>query len=83
MRTNDIKALHDKSVGELQVMIQELAKQLAQSRLQKKAGKLKNTHLALVSDDIARVKTVLKEKELLALITASVEEKTEEKAEEK
>jgi ribosomal protein L29 len=60
MRANDIRALKDKSVEELQAMAGELSKQLAQGRLQKKAGKLKNTHLSLIADDLARVKTVLR-----------------------
>ncbi len=64
MRRNDIKALHEKSITELQAQVVELIKQFAGARLEKKAGRRKNTHIALLADDIARVKTVLKKKEL-------------------
>ena len=62
MRTNDIKALHNKTIKELEVQLNELLMLLAKSRLQKKAGKLKNTHIALLADDVARVKTVIRSK---------------------
>lgn len=64
MRSNDIKALHDKSTKELSVQLEELLMLLAKSRLEKKAGKLKNTHIAMLADDVARVKTVIRNKEL-------------------
>ena len=66
MRSNDIKALHDKSTKELNVQLEDLLMLLAKSRLQKKAGKLKNTHIAMLADDVARVKTVIRNKELAA-----------------
>ncbi len=59
MRINDIKALHDKTIEELNLQLDELLVLLAKSRLEKKAGKLKNTHIALLADDVARVKTVI------------------------
>lgn len=59
MKRNDIKALHNKTVQELKVQLKDLLVELAQARLKKAAGKLKNTHTALLSDDVARVKTVL------------------------
>ena len=59
MRTNDIKALHGKTVKELNAQLEELLVLLAKSRLEKKAGKLKNTHIALLADDVARIKTVI------------------------
>ena len=59
MKKNDIKALHDKTIKELEIQLKTLLVELAQARLQKAAGKLKNTHTALLSDDVARVKTVL------------------------
>ena len=64
MRTNDIKALHGKTVKELNTQLEELLMLLAKSRLEKAAGKLKNTHIAMLADDVARVKTVLRNKEL-------------------
>ena len=59
MKTNDIKALHNKTVIELEAQLNTVLVELAQSRLKKAAGKLKNTHIALLSDDVARIKTVL------------------------
>jgi ribosomal protein L29 len=59
MKKNDIKELHNKTVGELEKQLGALLVELAQARLKKAAGKLKNTHVALLSDDVARVKTVL------------------------
>jgi ribosomal protein L29 len=62
MKTNDIKALHSKSVQELEVQLNELLIELAQKRLQKAAGKLKNTHVSLLADDVARIKTIISAK---------------------
>lgn len=59
MKQNEIKALHNKTVEELEVQLKDLLVELAQARLKKAAGKLKNTHTSLLSDDVARVKTVL------------------------
>jgi len=64
MKSNDIKALHNKTIKELQIQLNELLMLLAKSRLEKRAGKLKNTHTALLSDDVARIKTVIRNKEL-------------------
>lgn len=65
MKKNDIKALHQKDQKELSTMLKEMSLMLAQARLQKKAGKLANvSKIAMLADDIARVKTVLKMKEL-------------------
>lgn len=72
MKRNDITALHSKTVQELEVQLQELLVELAQARLQKTAGKLKNTHTALLSDDVARVKTVLSMKKKAEAQVASV-----------
>lgn len=59
MKKNDITALHNKTTTELEKQLTELLVELAQARLKKAAGKLKNTHTALLSDDVARIKTVL------------------------
>lgn len=68
MKANDIKALHSKTVQELEAQLHELLIQLAQARLEKAAGKRKNTHTALLSDDVARVKTVLSTKKRVAQV---------------
>ena len=63
MKRNDIKALHQKTVAELEKMLTELNLSLAAKRLMKKAGRLENTsELKTLSDDIARVKTIITEK---------------------
>lgn len=71
MKSNDIKALHDKTIEELNAQLKDLQMLLAKSRLEKAAGKLKNTHVAMIADDVARIKTVLRNKEL----TVKVEKK--------
>ncbi len=60
MKRNDIKALHDKTVGELNKMLAEMLDNLAKIRLEKGAGRLENTSsVKMLADDVARVKTVL------------------------
>ncbi len=59
MKTNDIKALHNKTTQELEAQLKVLLVELAHARLKKAAGKLQNTHVALLSDDVARIKTIL------------------------
>lgn len=64
MKQNDIRALQEKTVAELQVQADQLSKDLARGRLEKKAGRRQNTHIAMIADDLARVKTVIRKKEL-------------------
>ncbi len=64
MKQNDIRALHDKTVAELQAQLTDLTKELARARLEKKAGRRANTHIVLIADDVARIKTILRKKEL-------------------
>jgi ribosomal protein L29 len=60
MKRNDIKALAQKSVAELQKDLQNYNRDLATMRLQKKVGKLSSVaRLKNLSDDIARIKTAL------------------------
>lgn len=68
MKKNDITALHNMTVQELETKLSGVLVELAQARLKKAAGKLQNTHTALLSDDVARIKTVLsmKKKEATA-----------------
>lgn len=74
MRTNDIKALHGKSIAELLKQQTELEMDLAKNRFQKQAGKLKNTSLPReIADDLARVKTILTEKRLIEKVTVKAE----------
>ena len=65
MKRNDIKALHQKTVAELDKELAMMNRDLANMRLQKKVGKLSSTaKLKNLSDDIARIKTILTEKKL-------------------
>lgn len=66
MKRNEIKALSQKTVAELDKELLKLSHDLANMRLQKKVGKLSSvSKLRNLSDDIARIKTVLTEKETL------------------
>lgn len=65
MKRNDIKALHQKTEAQLNKELLELTHSLANMRLQKKVGKLDSVaKLKNLSDDIARIKTVLTEMKL-------------------
>jgi large subunit ribosomal protein L29 len=56
--------LREKSVEELQAQLQELYKNQFNNRMQKSTGQLGQTHLLrAVKRDIARVKTLLNEKQ--------------------
>lgn len=63
MKRNEIKALSQKTVSELNKELLQLSRDLANMRLQKKVDKLSSvSKLKNLSDDIARIKTVLTEK---------------------
>ena len=65
MKRKDITTLTAKTTAELQQQLQELASELAKTRMRLKVGKQTNTKLAtILRDDIARVKTVLRQQEL-------------------
>jgi len=65
MKRNDIKALVEKTDAQLQKQLGSLRIELAKARLEKKAMKLSNISLPrTLSDDIARVKTELRRREL-------------------
>lgn len=65
-RSNDIKALHQAKAEELQGMLKELELELAQARLARGAQKLTDVaSIKRLSDAIARIKTVLRERELV------------------
>lgn len=58
-------SLHDQTPDELKAQVVELEKQLQEMRLKLAAGKLdKPSQLKLRSAQVARIKTVLREKEL-------------------
>jgi ribosomal protein L29 len=66
MKRNEIKALKEKTEAQLVKQLSELRIELAKARLEKKAMKLTNISLPrTLADDIARVKTELRRRELL------------------
>jgi large subunit ribosomal protein L29 len=76
MKRNDITALHDKTSGELEQQLTELRKSLAKAKLELPAGKLEDTRLpGKIRDDIARVKTILREKQVSAKESSDKENK--------
>ncbi|GEM_PF-3342189 len=78
---NDITALHTTKISELESQLRELEVQLAQARLAKVAGKLKDTAtIKRTSDAIARIKTVMREQ---ALVAGQDQEETTEAKDEK
>lgn len=65
MKRNDITALAAKSIAELQQMLHELQVALAQARMAKAARKpLPGALPSRISDDIARIKVTLTEKQM-------------------
>jgi ribosomal protein L29 len=69
MKRNDITKLHEQTVPELDKVSIDLVNQLAKARLEKAAHKLENVTLVkTLSTDIARVKTIIKEKKLEDLV---------------
>lgn len=68
MKKNDITALHQMSVQELNTKLNELQKSFALASMNNAARKLANTSsLKTMRKDVAVVLTVLKEKELSTL----------------
>lgn len=69
MKKNDVKALHNLQVPELDKKRAELAKEFSKARMDHSVGRLKNVRiLSSLRADIARVSTllVLKKKEVKA-----------------
>ena len=66
MTREEIKELHDKTVAELQSQLAEVRRELAKAKLEQAADKLEDINLpAKLGDDVARIKTVLREKQLI------------------
>lgn len=65
MKTNDLRDLRDKSASELNDEMNELKEQLFKLRFQHATNQLDNPlQLKTVRRDIARIKTILREREL-------------------
>lgn len=67
MKRDDIKELHQKDITDLVKMLDALKADLAQARLGKAARKpVAGPNPSRIADDIARIKTVIRHKELTA-----------------
>ena len=65
--TMDVDKLRDQSVLELQKEVSALTQQLFKLRFQKATGQLENVvRIREVRKDLARVKTIMREKEIAA-----------------
>ncbi len=75
MKRNDINLLHEKTLAELQEQLVELNQQWAKAKLELKVNKLSDLRSpSKLRDDIARVKTIMREKELLAAVEEYVQQ---------
>ena len=64
MKAKEIKQVRDMSVEKLQEKLQELKKDLFMLRMQHATNQLENPmQIAAVKKDIARIKTIIREKE--------------------
>ena len=64
MKAKEIKQVRDLSVEKLQEKLQELKKDLFMLRMQHATNQLENPmQIAAVKKDIARIKTIIREKE--------------------
>ncbi len=76
MKQEEIKQLHQKSRAQLQQMLEEIQAKLAKAKLELKVGQLEDVNLTdKLSDDIARIKTVMREKQLLAEAKQALKQK--------
>ena len=65
MKKKELEELRTKTIEELKKLIRKTQEELVRLKIEKKAGKLKDVHQPRKkSDDLARLKTILKEKEL-------------------
>jgi ribosomal protein L29 len=65
MKKKDLKDLHQKSQQDLQGLMKKAQEELVKLKMDRKAGRLKNIRLPEGKrHDLARIKTVLREKEL-------------------
>ncbi|MCX6725866.1 MAG: 50S ribosomal protein L29 [Candidatus Shapirobacteria bacterium] len=65
MKIKEIKELHQKKIEELKIMLEKIAKEIVNFRMEKQSGKLKNVSLLNKKKrEVARIKTIIKEKEI-------------------
>lgn len=65
MKRKEIKELHQKNKEELKIMLEKTAREIVNLRMEKQSGKLKNiSFLNQKKRELARIKTIIKEKEI-------------------
>ena len=65
MKRNDIKSLATKSQSELEAQMGQVVAEMTKARLAKKTGRLANLRsISHLQDDVARIKTILRQKQL-------------------
>ena len=63
MKRQDIVSLHQSTLDELKLKLVGVETEYQTAMLEKSAGKRKNTHIRLIRDQVARIKTIMTEKE--------------------
>jgi len=77
MKTKDFKELRSKDVGSLKKLVADKWKKVVKAKMAAVASKEKNTKLALnIRREIAKILTLIKEKEIIEKITPKEEVKT-------
>ncbi|MCD6225542.1 50S ribosomal protein L29 [bacterium] len=65
MKKKEKQELHQKSIAELRKILGEKSKELVKARVEKEQGKKKDVKIvAKIRDEIAVIKTIIREKEL-------------------
>ena len=64
MKKQDKQALRELSLAKLQEKLVEAQKKLVEARLAKAAGKHSGKPVSLLADEVAIIKTIIREKEL-------------------
>ncbi len=66
MNKSEIQELHQKKIEELEQLLQEVQKELAKARLEVEANRLEDTAKPYrLRKKLARIKTIIREKELI------------------
>ena len=65
MKKQDLPALHEMSLIELREFLEKSQRELTIEKSKNQAGKSKGGSLARASDSLARILTIIREKELL------------------
>ena len=65
MKKQDLPALHEMSLIELREFLEKSQRELTIEKIKNQAGKSKGGSLGRASDSLARILTIIREKELL------------------